>query len=123
MSCESDLRTFLAAVPAIAASGADDRIFPVFAPDQAVAPYITYRRLSTRHDYSLDGFSGPAEPRFRVTFWSDDYDLACEVMEAVKAAIGEEAGMTFLDMADTYEPAPELQTMLGRYIDLSIDVA
>jgi hypothetical protein len=111
-------------------------VYPVLAPADAAAPYITYRLLRSPRDYTLGGLSGPGQSVYRLTIWSSGYlaarNLAAAIAAAAAAFAPEDAGswsaitgMAMLDEADEFEPLPELveRQFYGRWLDLQIDFA
>jgi hypothetical protein len=133
VSLEADFRSFLTAIPAVAAAapGPAGQVYPLFAPEQAVTPYLVYRRLSTARTFSHDGPVNPTTVVMRVTCWSKSYEQAVALAAAVTAAVGvpREAiaissvqFMRPVDESDAFEPSPELleQQYFGRQIDISL---
>ena len=125
---EVDLANWIKAIEAVAAAGG--RVYPIFAPAEAAAPYIVYRRLQTQQDYGMEGPSNPVNPTFRLTVWHERYEGAVALGEALRVAIdayqrGQVAGvqaMSVADRSDAFEPSPELlqRQFYGRQIDLSL---
>jgi hypothetical protein len=72
---EYQLRLFLLADPDIAAL-VGTRVYPSPAPQNAEMPCITFQRVSTDREYSLDGRSGLAGPIIQIDCWSDAPEYA-----------------------------------------------
>ena len=127
MSIESNLCTWLKAIPAVAAAGA--RVFPVFAPEGTAAPYFIYRLMATPHAHNLSGRSVTAQPHFRITGWAATYEQALALASAILAAAevrpitltGAKA-LDVMDESDAFEPSPELlqYQFFGRHVDLRL---
>jgi hypothetical protein len=125
MSLESDLYTFL--------GGVDGGVYPIFAPEEAVAPYMTYRLLKTGREYDMDGCGNPVDRTYRITCWASAYIAACSMAATVVAAVhaplpttipGVQA-MQVVDETDCIEAMPELveKQLYGRSIDLLLTVS
>ena len=130
MSIETELVAFLIADSAVAAL-IERRMFPVFAPHDADAPYIVYRRMTTPRLSTMGG-PGTAHPTFRLTCWAMTYAGAIDLGNAVRGALDGQKGPLWGDIqvqsvsleneSDAFTPSVELEEeqMLGRQLDFEI---
>jgi hypothetical protein len=86
MNIPDFLQKKLAADQAVAAI-VGDRIYPVRAPQGVDAPYITYQRQRVSRWRTAEGPTGDARALFQVRSWSDDYEQAVELGDAVGDAL------------------------------------
>ncbi len=141
MSIEQSLQDFVVSDLAVAAlvvhnnskGTSFDHMFPVFAPEIAVAPYITYRRSSTQRERNMSGPTGQAKPQFEINCWATTYSGAIALAGAVRAAVDghdgymgdevETVGHAFvLDESDVFEPYLEVTQRLyyGRRLVIEV---
>jgi hypothetical protein len=66
---------------------AEDRIYPMTAPQNAATPFITYQRISGPRLRSLLGASGQANPRIQIDVYGASYASAKAVAEQVRLAL------------------------------------
>lgn len=66
---------------------ADDRIYPLVAPDCVATPYITYQRISGERWNSLAGSVGKAQPRIQIDVWAETYAAAKQLGDAIRRAL------------------------------------
>lgn len=62
------LRELLLADPGVAAL-VIDRVYPAPAPQDVAFPFITFQRITTTRDYTLEGPCGLAAATFQVDCW------------------------------------------------------
>lgn len=86
MSLETKLYTLLSGAGAVTAI-ASTRIYPLVAPQDADAPYITYQRIATPREYSHQGYSNLENPLLQIDCWSSDYATGKTLSEAVISAM------------------------------------
>ena len=128
MSIETELRTWVLGDSDIVDEIAD-RIFPVFAPSTAPQPYIVFRLMANERIQDMQGPQN-AEPVFRLTCWTDDYDDTIALATLVRKRLDnsdrdddwgtinmQHAKLT--DESDAFEPSPELleKQYYGRQLD------
>lgn len=93
---EKAIFAILNGAPALSALVAD-RIYPLRAPQNAEAPFITYRRISGPRLRSIGGASGQANPRFQIDVFAASYasskDAGTEVRLALDNFRGTAAGV------------------------------
>lgn len=80
---EKVLNDFMLADAAVAGL-ADTRMYPVKLPPSAVFPAITYFRVSTDRDETLDGPTGRAGARIQTSAWGNTYAEAKQLAEAIR---------------------------------------
>ena len=99
------------------------KVYPVVAPDNAVAPYVIYQRVSTPRWTSLDGPSRVAQPTFQVDVYHSTYLQARTVAGQIRASLdglreGDVLGCTLeneRDLSDlTAEPSLHRANMMFR---------
>lgn len=69
------------------------RVYPVQAPQQAVAPYVVYELAAGNPHQGLDGSTGLAWARIDYGCYAATYAAAREVAAAVMAAINHRRGV------------------------------
>jgi hypothetical protein len=87
MSPEAFLVTFLTTTATEVATLVGERVHPGVAPQTEATPYISFFRISTPRIRSINGPSGLAYPRFQIEAWSEDFNVAKQVIDAVRRAI------------------------------------
>lgn len=68
------------------------RIYPLQAPQNVTRPYITYQRISTERDGSLDGPNGLVSASVQVDCWATTNDAARALADAVRLAFDDYRG-------------------------------
>lgn len=63
------------------------RIYPLQAPQNAAAPFITYQRISAPRLRSLAGGSGQANPRIQIDVYAASYASAKAAATQVRLAL------------------------------------
>ena len=78
------------------ASGITDltstRIYPVYVPQDAVMPVLTYQELSAQREYTVDGSIGMVSARYQINCWASNYSGARALSEAVRDAMEDYSG-------------------------------
>ena len=64
----------------------DDKIYPIFAPDETINPFIVYQRANNTIQYSKDGLVYD-EVSLTVNVVSDNYTECINISEQVRAAL------------------------------------
>jgi hypothetical protein len=63
------------------------RVFPVMIPQGETIPSVTYQRISSVHEHTLQGYAHVENPRIQVDCWAETYNEAKSLFYAVKMAI------------------------------------
>jgi hypothetical protein len=112
MSIQSDLKTALASV----ASG---RVYTDAAPQDAVLPFVIFRRLSNEPLMLLNGYSGVTRSSFIFESWATTKSAALTTASAVATAIDSAAALNsrFREpiSGDDYEPNTDQFVELVQY--------
>lgn len=134
MSLEAELRTKVLANGTVAGLlGEAAGMYAVYAPTDAEAPYVVYRRLPGEGVQSSSG-RGPVRATFRLTCWAATHTAAIALGEAVRAAVEHQVGTwgtvtvqhCFVrDESDEFEEMLELleRQLYGRRLDIEIMAA
>lgn len=97
-----------------------ERLYYVRAPQDVVKPYVVFFKVSGLREYSHDGASELAQPRFQFSCFATIYYEAKQIAEAIRAAIeafsgtmggesGVEIGSCFcMNESDMYEDDTKL---------------
>ena len=80
MTIEADLRTLLASQVA-------DRVYPLVAPPQAVAPFIVYQQIGGDVVSFMTGAPDIRNARMQLRCWADTPSVAKQLALGVEAAI------------------------------------
>jgi len=96
----------------LAAIAGSNGAYPLFAPQDAAAPYILFGRVDTDRDFTLEGPSGLADARIEITPYAPGYvqalTLAGLIRQALNGFIGTVSGVEILACrldtdSDTFE--------------------
>lgn len=68
------------------------RIYPMFVPQGASMPAITYQRIVGVRDHVLDGTTEMAEAVYQINCWSDEYSETRDLADAVRGALDDYEG-------------------------------
>lgn len=71
----------------------DDRIYPIFIPESATLPCITYQTISRPEQQSHDGPVHLVNSRIQITSFADHFDDALSVAAAVRESLNGFAGI------------------------------
>ena len=105
-----------------------ERLYYVKAPQDVVKPYVAFFKASAPREYSHDGASKLAHPRFQFSCFATTYYEAKQITEAIRAAIeafsgtmggagGVEVGHCFLiNESDIYEENTKLFHVAVDYL-------
>lgn len=70
---------------------AGTRVFPMIAPENAALPRITYQRISTEPQNSLDGHASLDRVNMQVDCWASTKGVAAALAMEVRLALANEA--------------------------------
>ncbi len=92
MLIETALMTFLLAQSSVTSLlGSDDNDEPYIhfarAPQEVEAPYIVISKIDAPRDYTHDGASSLARPRFQLSIFAAKYSTCKAIAAAVQAAL------------------------------------
>lgn len=88
MSLESELRTWLLADAGIQAELASSTgIYPEFLPQEPELPALTYQRVSTERNQTLDGVDSLVGVRIQFDAWARTMDDAVDLADALRARL------------------------------------
>jgi len=105
-----------------------ERLYYVKAPQDVTKPYIVFLKASGPREYSHDGVSKLAHPRFQFSCFATTYYEAKQIAEAIRAAIeafsgtmggdgGVEVGSCFyINESDIYEEDTRLFHVAVDYL-------
>lgn len=96
------------------------RAYSLVAPQNVTKPYVRFQRIDTPREYSHQGYSGLAHPRFQFSVFAETPESAKAVVDQVRTALqgyvgtmGGSGGVTVqaamvVDERDNYEPDTKL---------------
>lgn len=85
---ESWLQSRLANFAAIAtAADTAVKVYPVFAPQSATEPFVTFRKTGTRRDYNTRRNDGKPTATFDINCWDTNYSRLKSYAEQVRIAL------------------------------------
>lgn len=119
---EDDLFAALSANTALAAIVAT-RIYPIILKEGSTFPALTYQRISSPAEHSLQGRSGLSTVRLQITCWADSFSAVASLKAAVREAIHSIHSAAIqhvgrlLDERQTFEQDPKLYR-----VDLDFEV-
>lgn len=79
LSGDTVLHTYLS-------GGTSDKIYPIFAPDETLNPFIVYGRRSVNANYTKDGLTYDTVGLY-VNVVSDNYSECIAISDAVRSAL------------------------------------
>jgi hypothetical protein len=121
MSLESELFTWLKTTVALVAN----RVYAVMAPQDVIAPYLVFTRISDIPSYTFDGLSGLSFCRVQFTAVAVTYASARAILAQLEAALsGFKGSMGTLRVAsvfkdletDSYDPESLFFQSISDYI-------
>jgi len=68
---------------ALSAQTGTVKVYPVLAPDNAVAPFIIYQRTSTQRGVALDGLIGLTSASYRIDVYATSLKAAQQIADGV----------------------------------------
>ena len=104
------------------------RLYYVKAPQNVTKPYVVFFKASGPREYSHDGASNLARPRFQFSCFATTYYVAKQIAEAIRAVIeafsgtmggagGVEVGSCFcINESDIYEDNTQLFHVAVDYL-------
>lgn len=63
------------------------KIFPAPADQGALAPFVTYQRISATEDQGLGGSHGVIRARYQITAWSDNFNQCIAAGDQIRMAL------------------------------------
>lgn len=63
------------------------KAYPIYVPQKLAEPFITFRRSSTRRDYTTRTNDGLPFVTFQINVWDTDYERGKLLADAVRTAI------------------------------------
>ena len=115
------------------ATAADNRIFPMTAPEGQASPKVIYQEIGTGSVYSARGGVGLADARVQITALASTPDAAAALLERIRVLlhgfVGAAGGVTVqhcLMIDGTKHDVPyiaagnEVQTTFGKAADFNI---
>lgn len=128
-SIDESLVDILEAASAVTAL-ASTRIYPLYARQTAVKPFIVYQRISSVREHSHSGPSSLARPRFQFRCAANTYGEARQLADAVRGALDgykgtvasvEIGSITFENEIDVEEVADDSQsTVYSSILDFYV---
>jgi hypothetical protein len=121
MSFETDLFALLnanAGVTALIGAGTAARVYPLLAPTDVDAPFVTWQRLASEPT-DLIGRGNTLQISVQVDCWAKTFDEALALSEAVRAAVeGSQGAIRGAMETDTdfFEDASRLYRRLASYV-------
>ncbi len=110
MTIQEDLRARLSAL-------VGGRIYPLFAPEKATAPFIVYTRVAATENLTLDANGGTGNltnTRFQVDCYAETYGAAQDLAAAVVAELkGWNTTCTVNLQADLFEEETRLYRVMN----------
>ena len=99
------------------ATAAGAKVYPLAAPDQTLAPFITYQRISAISENVLDGSAvNLVNTRLQIDIYSTTYAQAAAIFAEVDALMSSGfAQITSIQNQDLYEGAVDLYRVLAEY--------
>lgn len=104
------------------------RLYYVKAPQDVAKPYVVFFKASAPREYSHDGASGLARPRFQFSCFAMTYKKAKQIAEAIRGVIeafsgtmggagGVEVGSCFcINESDIFEDNTQLYHVAVDYL-------
>jgi len=119
MSAESTLRAVLLANGPVAAL-VGTRIYPMNLPQSPALPAVTFQRISTVPDYTLEEQNWRVPVRLSLSLWALTFDGVHVLAAAVEAALRGYSGnglrlVRLLNMTDDYEPETKQFRVIADY--------
>jgi len=119
MSAEATLRAVLLANGPVAAL-VGTRIYPMNLPQGPTLPAVTFQRISTVPDYTLEEQSWRVPIRLSLSLWALTFDGVHALAAAVETALRGYSGnglrlVRLLNMTDDYEPETKQFRVIADY--------
>jgi len=86
MTIEEALFAFLSGRPEITAviGSSPTRFYPVVAPQNPEAPFVTYARADSTRERAGSGFTGAMEDAYNLTCWAETYPAAAALARLLR---------------------------------------
>lgn len=99
------------------ATQAGPKVYPMSAPDQTLAPFITYQRVSANSENVLDGSNvNLVNTRLQIDIYSLSYMQAAAIFKEVDLLMTEGfQQITSIQNQDAYEAAVDLYRVIAEY--------
>lgn len=99
------------------ATDAGGKVYPMVAPDQTRAPFITYQRISWVSEDVLDGSNVDlVNTRLQIDIFAPTYLKAASISEKVETLMmGGFAQIVSIQSQETYEAAVDLYRVIAEY--------
>jgi hypothetical protein len=95
---------------------ADERVYPIMAPDGVAKPYIVYQRVLSNTENTLSGNAGITNTRMQLDIYADTYAGAQALFGQLDALMSGWAVQNIsLHSQDLYESAVKLYRVLAEY--------
>lgn len=139
MSIEEELQNIVSTDPAVLAliyHGNEDglemeHMFPQFATEKAVPPFVIYSRAATPRLRTMGGPVGRAQVTFTITSWATTYTVAIDLSNKVREVLDGASGLwvtetvehcNVTDEADVFVASPEAEEnrYYGRQLTVEI---
>ncbi|MEV5030992.1 DUF3168 domain-containing protein [Sphingobium sp. LMC3-1-1.1] len=69
------------------------KVYPVLAPDTAVAPYIVYQRTSTQRGAAIDGLIGLVAASYRIDIYTTTLKAAQTLAETIVTGLAQHSAV------------------------------
>ncbi|WP_022682137.1 tail completion protein gp17 [Sphingobium bisphenolivorans] len=76
---------------ALSAQTGTTKVYPVLAPETAVAPFVVYQRTGTQRDLAVDGPTGLAIASYRVDVYATSLKAAKNIADDVVTGLSQYA--------------------------------
>ena len=101
MTIEAVLYTRLSTFAGLTALVAT-RVYPLAAPQNVTAPYLTYRRVSAIRESAMGADANNVTARFQIDVWASSFASARNVAEQVRLAMQRWTNATGTTVDDTF---------------------
>ncbi|OAN51848.1 tail completion protein gp17 [Sphingobium sp. TCM1] len=81
------------------------KVYPVLAPDDAVAPMVVYQRTSTQRDLTIDGLSGLVSASYRIDIYATSLKAAQSLSDTVVIGLSQhkEAPINYITIDNEFD--------------------
>lgn len=99
------------------ATQAGSKVYPMAAPDQTLAPFITYQRVNSSSENVLDGSKvNLINTRLQIDIYSTNYMQSAAIFKEVDVLMGQGfSQITSIQNQDAYEAAVDLYRVIAEY--------
>lgn len=74
---------------AISAQTGPTKVYPVLAPDNAVAPFVVYQRTGTQRDLAVDGPTGLTVASYRIDVYATSLKAAQNIADDIVVGLSQ----------------------------------